>query len=129
MELCIGLIALSQVAFVVVALIVAGRIERAVENTSRAIDLLDGVIKEAARTALEVREMMRGIEDVTGRLRNTSARFEQLGARAASITSSVLDEVEAPVRTAVAVSRGVRKGVAVVIDRLVHRGNAVHNGV
>lgn len=127
-QICIGVIALTQVAFVAVSIIVAARLKRAVDDASRAIDLVDGLIKDAARTSAEVRKVAGGLDEVTYRLRSLATRFERVGNQAASISSMVLDEVEAPVRTATAWVRGVRKGAGVVIDRITGRKNAATSG-
>jgi hypothetical protein len=44
-------------------------------------------------------------------------RFRSLGDRALTVSSSILDEVEPPIRQAVSVARGIRAGAGLLMDR------------
>ena len=53
--------------------------------------------------------------------------FGDLGVRLARMSSALLDEVELPVRNALAVARGVRSGTAFFVNRLTQRNALRHN--
>jgi hypothetical protein len=68
---------------------------------------------------------------VVAPIRRVVERFEPLGEGAADLSAAVLGEVEPPLRTAVAVARGVRSGTAYFLERLSHRfthGRSATNG-
>jgi hypothetical protein len=57
-------------------------------------------------------------------------RFQRIGDRAADLSTAVLNEIEGPVFTAVAVARGVRSGTAHLLDlltgRFARRGSSIN---
>ena len=57
-------------------------------------------------------------------------RFEAVGDRAVTLSDTVLQEVELPVRTVVALMRGVRYGAQQLVERLTQRftGRVSTNG-
>ena len=64
-------------------------------------------------------------------IRRVVDRFEALGERTADLSAAVLGEVEPPLRTAVAVARGMRSVTAYFLERLSHRfthGRSATNG-
>ena len=69
----------------------------------------------------EAQEAIATVREIVQPVRRVVDRFERLGERTASLSSQLLDEVEAPIRTAVAVARGVRTGTAQFIERLTSR--------
>jgi hypothetical protein len=82
-----------------------------------------GVTQDAA-------EIVDTFRDVAPRLRGVVSRIESVGDRVASLSDAVVHEVELPIRTAVAVARGVRFGAQALVERLTHRysGRTSTNG-
>jgi len=87
------------------------------------IDQLRNVTHEAG-------EIVGAFRDAAPRARRVLERFEAIGERTVRISDALLDEVEGPVRTAVAVARGVRFGAQRLIERLSERfmGRPSSNG-
>jgi ABC-type transporter Mla subunit MlaD len=84
-------------------------------------------LKDVTHDAGEVIDTFR---DVAPRVRRVVERFETIGERTADVSDALLREVETPIRTAVAVARGVRFGARRFIERLSERftGRSSTNG-
>ncbi len=85
---------------------------------------------EVARTAEVVRASVKHIEQFAGELealmpslRRTAAGLESLGGRAVGLSNAVLDEVEGPIQTTMAVLRGVRAGTRSLVGALSRRAS------
>ena|SRR2546426_11057608 len=93
------------------------------EETRQWIDQLRNVTRDAG-------EVVGSIRDVVPRLRRVVDRFESIGERTAGLWDALLREVEVPVRTAVAVARGVRLGSRQFLEGLARRltGRPSSNG-
>ena len=69
----------------------------------------------------ETREVVSSLRGVVQPVQGVVDRFAQLGERTVRMSASLLEEVEGPVRTAVAISRGVRAGASQFLGRLSSR--------
>jgi uncharacterized protein YoxC len=131
---------LLQICFVIVTVAVAA-IAVAVIGMMQHFRKTSDEFSELAREGREVIQQMRGVtqeageiigafRDVAPSLRAAVSRIETVGDRVASLAEAVVHEVEMPVRTAVAVARGVRFGALDLVGRLTHRfaGRTSTNG-
>jgi DNA integrity scanning protein DisA with diadenylate cyclase activity len=97
-QVCVVIVTIAVVALVIALVRMADRLSKVTEDIRICL--------------VEVRE-------VTGEpVRRVVDRFERLGTRTAAVSSAFLEEVEAPVRTAVALMRGVKTGTALFMERL-----------
>ena len=113
--------------------------------TVRALSRLGKTTEQINSLSLEVREWVGQLKHVTSGaedlvvsarelvtpMRRVVGRFEAIGDRTAQLSDALLEEVERPLRTAVAVARGVRTGTAYFVERITnrfHRGRAATNG-
>jgi hypothetical protein len=64
---------------------------------------------------------MASVREIVPPAQRVISRFQQLGDRAADLSTTVLDEFEGPVLRAVAVARGVKIGAAQLLDLLARR--------
>ena len=88
------------------------------------IRALVGLGRETARLTSAAQLSMAQVERIVH-------RFQHLGERAADLSTAVLDEIESPLITAVAVARGVKTGTARLFDLLASRvalHTTTHNG-
>lgn len=79
----------------------------------------------------ETRDVLASLRGVVQPVQRVMDRFEQLGERTARMSASLLEEVEGPVRTFVAITRGVRTGTSQFLGRLNSRfrhGRAATDG-
>lgn len=120
-SICVVVITLSVVAITVALIRALMRIERATEQFTRlAAELHDWTIgaHQLTRDAHEVIESANG---VIAPIRRVADRFEALGLRAASLSGTVLGEVESSMHTAVAAVRGVKAFTGWFLERVSQR--------
>ena len=127
-QICIVVVTLAFVALVattVRALILLGK--SAAELTSAA----QLSMTQVERIVLETQELLASVREFLPPAQRVIHRFEHLGERAASLSSAVLDEIETPLFSAVAVARGVKIGTARLFELLASRvalHRTTHNG-
>jgi uncharacterized protein YoxC len=79
----------------------------------------------------EFQQLTHSVQEIMPSVRRVTSRFEHLGDRTADLSDAVLTEVEAPVRTAVALARGIRTGTTQLFRNLTRRAahsQAITNG-
>jgi hypothetical protein len=69
----------------------------------------------------EAHELVASLSEAGDRMKDTVTRFAEVGNRVSRLSHTVVDEVEAPVREAVALARGVRTSATLLFERLSHR--------
>jgi uncharacterized protein YoxC len=117
--LVIVTIALAAVAFVTVRAII--RFEKVAKELTETLQSIQRVVPQVEEVTAEAREIVSSVSSIVPRFRAVAERFENLGERTAQMSSDLLEQVEEPVRTAVAVARGMRRGATTLFDRLMHR--------
>ena len=132
--------ALLQICFVIVTIAVvaiAVAIIRALQHLRKASDEFSVLAREGREVMVQVRSVTQEASEIVGafrevapRLRGVVSRIESVGDRVADLSDAVVHEVERPIRTAVAVARGVRYGAQEFVGRLTHRftGRTSTNG-
>lgn len=102
----------------------AGRISKLTDDARLWIEEMQQVTAEARQVVASSRDMLKPVQRVID-------TFERLGTRTAAVSAAFLGEVEAPVRTAVALVRGVKRGTALFVEHLGNRfkpGRAATDG-
>lgn len=123
-QVCAVVVTIAVVIEAAALVRMAGRISKLTEDAGLWIEQMQQVTAEARQVVASSREMLKPVQRVID-------RFERLGARTAAVSAAFLGEVEAPVRTAVALVRGVKRGTALFVERLGNRfkpGRAATNG-
>jgi len=132
--------ALLQICFVIVTIAVVAiaiAIIRVMQHFRKASDEFSSLAREGREVMVQMRgvtqeagEIIGAFRDVAPRVRGVVSRIESVGERVASLSDAVVHEVELPIRTAVAVARGVRYGAQEFVGRLTHRftGRTSTNG-
>jgi uncharacterized protein YoxC len=117
-QICVVIVTLAFVAIVVTTVFTMIRHSETAARLSAAAQVslagVDRVVQDAQELLASVREIMPPVQRVV-------KRFERLGGRAADLSTAVLDEIEEPVLTAVAVARGVKTGAGHLLDLLTRR--------
>ena len=127
---CFVIVTISVVAIAVATI----RMMQHFRKTSDAVNnlTLEGreVIVQLRGVVQEAGEIVSTFRDVAPRVRGMVSRFEELGERTLGLSEALIREVETPIRTAVAVARGVRFGAQELVGRLTERfvGRASNNG-
>jgi len=128
---CAVVVSLAVVAIAVAAIRTMSHVNKALDQVSKLTGEIQVWVGQIDTLTREARETVYSVRDVIAPIRRVVDRFEALGERTAGFSAAVLDEVEAPIRTAVAVIRGVRSMTAHFKERLSHRftqGRAATNG-
>lgn len=115
----VGCAAVLAIAVVMVRAIYC--VERATTQATRLSTDLQLWIREANTFTREAREAVASAHGLIPPIRRVVDRFETLGERTADLSAAALDEVELPLRTAVSVARGLRRGSAYLLGRWLHR--------
>jgi hypothetical protein len=125
-EVCIvaGTIALVAVAVACVRTLL--RLQDTASRMSRLADAARIAIANVDRTARETGDLVASVRDVLTPIQRVGRRFVSLGERTADLSAAALGEVEMPILTALALSRGVRAATTTLFERLVHRFAGPH---
>jgi uncharacterized protein YoxC len=123
LQICAGVVTMAIVAIAIATIRALVRFERVAETLTETADVARRSISEAREVTHEAHELVAALADAGDRVKATVNRFSELGDRVATLSRSVVDEVEWPVREAVAVARGVRATATTLIERLSHRVN------
>ena len=127
-QACIVIATLAFVALVATtirALVGLGR------ETARLTSAAQLSMAQVERIVLETQELLASVRELIPPTQRIVHRFQHLGERAADLSTAVLDEIESPLITAVAVARGVKTGTARLFDLLASRvalHTTTHNG-
>jgi hypothetical protein len=116
-EISIVVVSLAVVAIAVATVKAMLGIARATDQVSRLTVDAQQWIGEARECTRETRDAVAALGGAIGPIRDVATRFGRLGERTAGLSAAILDEVEAPIRTAVAVARGVRSVATHLMDR------------
>ena len=130
-QICVVIATLAAVAIAVAAVRTMFLVEKATDQFTQLSGEIQQWIGQAHEFTREARETVTSVRGVIAPIRRVAERFETLGERTADLSAAVLGEVEPPLRTAMAVARGVRSGTAYLLERLSHRfthGRSATNG-
>lgn len=120
LQICAVIVTLALAAIAIVTVRTMMRFEKAADELSVTAIAIRSSLGQIEGIVAEVRDVVESIREVVPHLQRTVARIEGIGERAAGIADAVLGEIEAPVRVALGVSRGVRSGAGHLVERLTH---------
>lgn len=126
-QVCLVLVTAAFVAVSIMTVRAMSRIEKAADEFSRTAQSVQRSMALVEDVTHEVHELVESMGEATPKLRRAASMFGELGERLARLSASLVDEVEAPVRSALAVARGVRSGTAYFVNRLTQRNALRHN--
>jgi len=117
-QICVVIVTLAFVAIVATTIFALIRLGEATARLTAAAQIsmtqVEGIARETHELLASVREIMPPAQRVV-------KRFERLGERAADLSTALLDEIEEPVYTAVALAHGVKTGTGHLLDLLTRR--------
>jgi uncharacterized protein YoxC len=126
---CAVIVTVTFVALAVAAIRALNRFGEVAVQLEQTTKRLDESIVGVKDVTHEAHELLTSAGDVVPQVRGVVQRFAQVGDRAADLSHTFLDEVEAPVRTAARLFRGVRFTAGSLLERLARKEHAgVHNG-
>ena len=106
-QICIVVVTLAIVAIAVATLRAMARAERATARFAQLTGEIRRWVVQANELTRETREVVVSVRGVIAPVGRVVERFEALGLRTADLSTSLLQEVETPLRVAAAVARGV----------------------
>ena len=116
-EICVVIAALAMVVIAVAAVRSMSRIESATKTVSALAGEVHLWIGEANKLTREAIETVASVRAVIDPVRRVAERFETLGDRTADLSAAVLEEVEPPLRAAVALGRGLKSAITYLLER------------
>ena len=128
LTVCLVLATTAQVVIAIVAIRALVRFNRAAAELERGVRAFRDCASEVGATAYEVQEFVVSLREIAPPVRRAAEALGRIGERAADLGSTVLTEVEAPVRRTMRLFRGVQAGAGFFLERLVHNGHAAKNG-
>ena len=126
-QVCVVIVTAALAAIAIMTIRAMRRFEKAADKISETADMVQRSVAEIGNVTREAHEIVISLGEIGPRLKGVAARFEAIGERTATLSSAVLEEVEAPVRTAVALSRAVRSGTTELLHRLTSRFRSTTN--
>ena len=121
LAICLVIVTISIVAMAVTAIRIMSRVRR----TSDELTILSQegrlLIDRVNVLAAEAGEVVGTFRDVAPRARRVIEHIESIGERAVDLSDAVIQEVESPIRTAIAVARGVRFGTRQLVEHWIER--------
>ena len=120
-EICVVVVSLSVVAIAVTTVRTMHRVEKATDQVSKLTLTIQQWVGQASELTREARETLGSVRGVLAPIHRVVDRFETLSEQTADLSAAVLAEVEPPLRTAVAVARGMKSVTGYFLERLSHR--------
>ena len=120
-EISVVVASLAVVVIAVAAVRAMRCVEKSADQVSGLIPDLRQWISQANELTREARETVASAREVIVPIRRVVDRFEPLGERAAGLSAAVLEGVEVPLQTAVAVAGVMRSVTAYFLKRWSHR--------
>lgn len=116
-QICVVVVTIAVVLVAYVAARLMLQFETTTKKFQAAYPNVMEILEDLRQTSLKVRELTVQLEDISRTVQSGATRVEGVVDRAASLSSTVLDELERPVRHAVAVMRGLQTGMRVLTQR------------
>lgn len=120
-QVCIAVAVLAFVAIAIAVVRALNQTRATMRRVDAFTDTLRPSIADLQRLAQESQELVGAMRGLVPPLKRVVDNFSELGDRTARLSSSVLQEVESPVRQAVGVVRGVKTGATYLAGRIRER--------
>jgi uncharacterized protein YoxC len=118
-------IVIVTLGLLAIAMLALRAMTRMLGKAAQEVSQLSLTVRESAEqidlVAREARELAAEVRECVVPVRRVVDRFEVIGQRAADVSSAILEEVEEPVYTAIAMARGARSGATRLLQRVMHR--------
>ena len=132
LQFCVVVVTIAVVVIAIAAVRLMARLDRSADDASKTFAMVRTSLERVQDMTREMHEVLDSMRSIAPPIRRVALQFEALGQRTAELSDAVLQEVEAPVRTALSVARGVRAGTSFFLDRftqrLAHRRAATNGG-
>ncbi len=120
-QVCIAVAVLAFVAIAIALVRALNQMRATMQHVDAFTDSLQPSIADLHRLTQESQELVGAMRGLVPPLKRVVDNFSEIGERTADLSSSVLHEVEKPVRAAVGMVRGVQTGATYLADRIRER--------
>jgi uncharacterized protein YoxC len=127
LAVCAVVVTVAIAALAIATVRAMNRFENTAQEIQKTSEMLRGTIAQAEGVIREVHELADSFGSVVPPLRRAADGIEQLSNRAVGISSTVLNEIEAPVRTTMALIHGFRTGTRSLVNALTRRAQHTHS--
>ena len=114
LQLCAIVVTIALMVIAVVAIRTMRRFEQAAEEFTRTAEAVRHSVSNAEAAVESIRNLAPRVTVVV-------ERFERISDRTARLSNSILNEIETPVREAVAILRGLKTGARTLFSNLAAR--------
>jgi uncharacterized protein YoxC len=126
-QACIVIVTIAVVVLAYFGVRMMFRIEATTKELEAGSRHLEEILNDMRQTSVKVRTLLDVLEQIAHTVRSGVERIEGVVDRATSVSETVLDEIERPVRGVVGVIRGIRSGVRSLTERWTNgRGPRIH---
>ncbi len=126
-QACIVVMAIAQLVIAAVLVVAVAKLTQLSKQLSDATDKTVQAVQQSVSHVQGVTQRIDGVVASLGQavpaIHRVVHQFERVGERASDLSNAVLEEIEAPVRNAVAVARGVRTGTSFLLQALARRAH------
>jgi uncharacterized protein YoxC len=117
-QICIAVATIAVVGIAVALIRVLGQLQKTAAQVERTMVSLDQSIPTIVHAVDETRGVLESLNQVVARVDHIAGDFETVGAKAAKVSSLVVDQVLAPASQVAALVAGVRGGASFLMDGL-----------
>ena len=127
LAVCAVVVTIAFVVLAVASVRAINRFENTAEEIQKTAELLRGTIAHSEAVIHEVHELADSFGSIVPPLRRAADGIESMSNRAVRISSAVLNEIETPVRTTLALLNGFRSGTRSLVSALTRRTQHTHS--
>ena len=131
-QICIVIATIGLLAIALMTVRMMARIDKATAELTQLTHEVRGSVVQFDLVTHDARALVTSLRGCVLPVQRVADRFEDVGHRAADLSSALLEGFELPVFTAAAVARGVRSGANHLLRRLMyrftHRNSTIHGG-
>jgi uncharacterized protein YoxC len=127
LAVCAVVVTIAVAATAIATVRAINRFENTAQEIQKTAEMLRGTIAQTESVIREVHELTDSLGGVVPPLRRAANGVEHVTNRAVRLSSTVLNEIEAPVRTTMALLNGVRNGTRSLFGALTRRVQHSHS--
>ena len=127
LAVCAVVVTIAIVVLAIATVRAINRFENTAQEIQKTVEMLRGTIAQTETVIREVHDLTDSLGQVVPPLRRAADGIEHIANRAVRVSSTVLNEIEAPVRTTMALIHGVRTGTRSLFGALTRRLQHTHS--
>ena len=126
LQVCAVIVTVAIVAIAIATVRAMNRVAKSSEDFNRTAEIVRASLGEFQAVTRQFQGMADSLQGLVPPLKRAAHQLEALGDRAVGLTSAMLNEVEKPIRTTLAVVAGMRTGTRTLVTALRDRWSRSH---